>query len=173
MLAIEPVRIAALNGRPTGIIVWFASIALAYLLRSRPAAVAALIIIASALIRLHFLGLGFADQITVSQSAWERLLAGGNPYGVGYDSTYPPGAPCPYGPVGLIWWVLGPAVEFGAVIGVMALLAWRRAWLTLAVMAGWHQSIHLTFVGVNDYSPGLLILAAVVLGRVTMRHHHR
>jgi hypothetical protein len=163
ILALEPVRAAAVNGRRTAILVWLVALVLAYLWRSRPVLIAAVIVVTSALLRLHFLGIGFADQITVSQSAWEWVVAGGNPYGIGYESTIPPGAPFPYGPLGLVWWLPGPIIEFAAAIAIMLLLAWRRAWLTLAVMAGWHQSIHLTFVGINDYSPGLLILLAVLL----------
>lgn len=162
-LALEPVRVAAINGRPTAILLWLVALLFASRWRSRPLLTAAVIIVASAVLRLHFLGLGFADQITVSQSAWERVVAGGNPYGIGYETTFPPGAPFPYGPLGLVWWLPGPVIEFAAVIALMALLAWRRAWLTLAVMAGWYPSIYLTFVGINDYSPALLIALAVVL----------
>src|SRR5687768_15743578 len=146
ILALEPVRGAAVNGRRTAILVWIVAVVLAYLWRSRPVMIAAVIVVASAALRLHFLGIGFADQITVSQSAWGWVIAGGNPYGIGYESTIPPGAPFPYGPLGLVWWLPGPIIEFAAAIAIMLLLAWRRAWLTLAVMAGWHQSIHLTFV---------------------------
>lgn len=163
ILATEATRVAVANGRWTAVLVWLVAIALAYLWRSRPAVIAVVIVATSVLLRLHYLGIGFADQITVSQSAWERVIAGGNPYGAGYETTFPPGAPFPYGPLGLVWWLPGPVIEFAAAITVLVLLAWRKAWITLAVMAGWYPSIYLTFVGINDYSPGLLIALAVVL----------
>ncbi len=131
-------------------------------LRNRPLVVGALILCASAVMRLGFVGFGYGDQITVSQSAWERVLAGGNPYGVGYASTTPPGAPFPYGPLGLVWWLPGSVIEYVAAVATMAVLLRQRAWLTLAVIAGWYPSVYLTFTGINDYSPGLLILLALL-----------
>lgn len=136
---------------------------LAIAARTRPLAVGALIIAASVVMRFGFIDSGYADQIQVSQSAFERVLAGGNPYGVGYASTL--GAPFPYGPLALVWWLPGPVIEGVAVTALMALLLWQRAWLTLAVIAGWHPAVYLTFVGVNDYSPALLIALGLVLLR--------
>lgn len=127
-----------------------------------PLAVGLLIILASVVMRLGLIGVGLGDQIVVSQSAFERVLAGGSPYGFGYASTTPPGGSFPYGPLGLLWWLPGPPIEFVAAVATLAILAWRRAWLTLAVAAGWLPAVYLTFAGINDYSPGLLILAAVL-----------
>lgn len=137
-------------------------IAVAIVLRRSPLAVALLVIAAAVVMRLGFVGIGFADQITVSQSAFERVLAGGSPYGFGYASTLPPGGSFPYGPLGLLWWLPGPPVEFASCIAVLAVLAWQRAWWTLAVAAGWLPAVTFTSAGVNDYSPALLILIGVL-----------
>lgn len=163
LLSLGTVLVLFLLGRWTALPIWALTVVLAFLWRAQPRRAAILIIIASVVLRLHTIGFGFADQITVSLSAFDYVLAGGNPYGVGYETTVPPGAPFPYGPLGLVWWLPGPTVEFAAVVATMALLWWRGSWLTFAFVAGWHQSVVLTFVGINDYSPGLLIALAVVL----------
>ena len=163
VLSVGTALVLFMLGRWTALPLWALAVLLAFRWRSQPRTVAVLIIAASVILRLHTIGFGFADQITVSLSAFDHVVAGGNPYGIGYESTVPPGAPFPYGPLGLVWWLPGPVIEFVAVVGTMALLWWRGAWLTFAFVAGWHQSIVLTFVGINDYSPGLLIAAAVVL----------
>lgn len=168
LLAIQPLTYLAFN-RQAAAAGALALILAAIALRRRPLVVGLLILVASVVMRVGFVGIGYADQITVSQSAWDRVLGGGNPYGVGYASSYPPGAPFPYGPLGLIWWLPGPVIEGAAAIGLMVLLAWQRAWLTLAVIAGWDPAVYLTFVGGNDYSPALLIALAVVL----LRSHPR
>jgi hypothetical protein len=124
------------------------------------------IFLATAVLRVGFSPVCCTDQIVVSQSAWERVIAGqGGPYGVGYATTDPPGSPFPYGPLGLMWWLPGPAVELIAVVAVMLILARQRAFVTLAVVAVWEPSVWLTLAGVNDYSPGLLILVALLVLR--------
>jgi hypothetical protein len=123
------------------------------------------IIVVSIILRFGFADRCCADQIIVSQSAWERVLSGQGPYGVGYPSTIPPGAPFPYGPLAVVWWLPGPVMEFVAALGIMAILAWQRALVTLAVFAVWQASIRPQWVGVNDYSPGLLILIAMLVLR--------
>ena len=42
------------------------------------------------------------DQIIVSRAALRVAHRGGNPYGFGYAESVPPGAPFPYGPLGLL-----------------------------------------------------------------------
>ena len=120
------------------------------------------IIAASLILRLGFVDRCCADQIIVSQSAWERVLSGLGPYGVGYASAIPPGAPYPYGPLGIIWWLPGSVVEFVAAVAIMGILVWQRAFVTLAVFGLWQASIRPQWVGINDYSPGLLILIAML-----------
>ena len=41
---------------------------------------------------------GFSDVLQVVQAAVRMVQAGGNPYGVGYPESFPPGAPYAYGP---------------------------------------------------------------------------
>jgi hypothetical protein len=119
----------------------------------------------SLVLRIGFADRCCTDQIIVSQSAWERVLSGEGPYGVGYSSAIPPGAPFPYGPLAVIWWVPGPVVEFAAALAIMGILAWQRAIVTLAVFALWQASVRPQWVGINDYSPGLLILIAMLILR--------
>ena len=121
------------------------------------------LVAASIVLRIGFLDRCCADQILVSQAAWERVLSGAGPYGVGYAATIPPGAPFPYGPLGVIWWLPGSVVEFAAALAIMGILIWQRAFVTLAVFALWQASIRPQWAGVNDYSPGLLILVAWVV----------
>jgi hypothetical protein len=121
------------------------------------------IFMAAGLLRMGFSTVCCTDQIVVSQAAWERVVSGqGGPYGIGYASTDPPWSPFPYGPLALIWWLPGPSVELAAAVAVMGVLAWQRAMLTLAVFAVWEPSVWLNLVGVNDYSPGLLLLLAAL-----------
>ena len=47
----------------------------------------------------------------------------------------------------------------------MGILAWQRALATLAVFGLWQASIRPQLVGINDYSPGLLILIAMLVLR--------
>jgi hypothetical protein len=118
---------------------------------------------AAIVLRVGYVDACCTDQIAVSNAAWERVSHGlGGPYGVGYAETDPPGAPFPYGPLGLLWWLPGSIVEFAAAIGIMVVLAWQRALLTLAAVAVWQPWAWVTFAGLNDYSPGLLILVGLI-----------
>jgi hypothetical protein len=118
---------------------------------------------ASIVLRLGYVDVCCTDQIAVSNAAWERVSHGlGGPYGVGYAETVPPGAPFPYGPLGLVWWLAGPITEFGAALGIMVVLVWQRAFVTLAMFAAWQPWVYLTFAGLNDYSPALLLLVGLI-----------
>jgi hypothetical protein len=118
---------------------------------------------ASIFLRLGYADVCCTDQIAVSRAAWERVSHGlGGPYGVGYAETDPAGSPFPYGPLALVWWLPGSITEFAAAIGIMLVLAWQRAFVTLAVFAAWQPWAYLTFAGLNDYSPGLLILLGLI-----------
>ena len=75
------------------------------------------------------------------------------------------GSPFPYGPLAVIWWVPGPIVEFAAALAIMGILVWQRAIATLAVFALWQASVRPQWMGINDYSPGLLILIAMLVLR--------
>jgi hypothetical protein len=115
--------------------------------------------------RVALFGHGMGDQIIVSQAAGARALAGLNPWGFGYLESVPPGAPYPYGPLGLLWWSSGAVMEFAAVVILMGILWWHRYWLALAVVAVWHPLTSVTTSGVNDYSPALFVAVAMLLYR--------
>jgi hypothetical protein len=161
LLAAQPLTVLVFLRTPIAFVA-LGLIAIAARLRDKPLAVGLLILSTSAVMRLGFPDIGYGDQIAVSHSALERVLAGASPYGIGYPSTTPPGAPFPYGPLGLVWWLPGPAIEFAAAIGIVAVLMTERAWLSAAFIAGWYPSVALSLVGVNDFSPGLLILVALI-----------
>ncbi len=134
-------------------------------LRRREAFAAILLVGASLVLRIMWFHVGQADQILVSQAALERVLDGGGPYGIGYAETIPPGAPFPYGPLALLWWAPGPDIELAASVGVLLVLWWQRAWLTLAVFGSLSISVQMNTSGVNDYSPALILLLATVAMR--------
>ena len=46
-----------------------------------------------------------SDVLDVTAAAIDRVLAGLNPYGVGYEQSRPPGSPFPYGPLAILWYV--------------------------------------------------------------------
>lgn len=156
--------LAAYHDRPWALLSLLA-IPVALWLRERPAAAAAAVVVGSVILRLAYVGIGFTDQIAVSQAGAARAFSGLSPYGVGYAETVPPGAPFPYGPLALIWWLPGPAVELLAAILLMALLIRERAWLTLGVFASVPFAVYLTTTGTNDYSPALLLAVGLVLMR--------
>ena len=107
-----------------------------------------------------------SDVFLVTQAAIERVLGGGNPYGVGYAASVPPGAPFPYGPLVLLWYLpfadqprLLDLLVSGAILTALAL---RGRILGLAVYATMPVLVSLTSDGSNDTSAGLFILVALV-----------
>ena len=155
------VGLASVHERPIALIVVPILVA-ALLLRSRPLAVALAMVGASIILRLGYLGIGYSTQVDNARNAAERAAGGLSPYGILLGA---PPEPYVYGPVGLLWWQPGVAVEFLAAIAVMLILVACRTWLTLALYAGLPFAVYLTTTGVNDYSPGLLIVAGVLLLR--------
>ncbi|MDQ3524077.1 MAG: hypothetical protein M3451_03370 [Chloroflexota bacterium] len=117
--------------------------------------------------RFGFLFEGFSDQITVAQAAGARALGGLNPYGVGYAESSPPGAPFPYGPLALLWWQPGPVVELVAAMGLLALLAWQRAFITLAVLGGWQAAVH--WEPMTTHRPYSWFSGSLSYGRIVTR----
>jgi hypothetical protein len=134
-------------------------------MRRWPLAVGALITIASAILRAAYIGIGYSTQVDHARHAAMIALEGRSPYGVLLTSISAPPEPYVYGPLGLLWWQPGVVVEFAAALAVMMLLVHTRAWLTLSVYAGLPFAVYLTPTGVNDYSPGLLIVSALLLMR--------
>jgi hypothetical protein len=155
------VGLATVRERPIALIVAPVLLA-ALLLRSRPLAVALAMVGASIILRLSYLGIGHSTQIDNARNAADHAATGLSPYGILLGS---PPEPYVYGPLGLLWWQPGVAVELVAAIAVMLILVACRAWLTLALYAGLPFAVYLTSTGVNDYSPGLLIVAGLLLLR--------
>jgi hypothetical protein len=133
-----------------------------------PAGTLAIVVLAGAgaLLRVQAYGVGFSDALDVTVAAIDRVLAGGNPYGIGYAETTPPGAPFPYGPVSLLWYLPfrddPRRFEFLVSLATIALLAVRGRALGLALYATFPPLLTLASDGANDTSAGLLLLAALV-----------
>jgi hypothetical protein len=104
--------------------------------------------------------------LIVTRAAVELALAGGNPYGVGYAVSTPPGAPFPYGPLALLWYlppIAGQSIEFLVSLVVLGVLALRGRLLGLALYATAPVLVVTATDGSNDTSLGLLLLVALVL----------
>ena len=110
---------------------------------------------------------GFSDVLTVTEAATRELLAGGNPYGHGFEESLPPGAPFAYGPLALLWYLPAlddPArLERLAAAVVLVLLAVRGRPLGLAVYAVTPALVVAAGDGSNDTTAGLLILVAMLV----------
>ena len=158
------VGLATIHERPIALIVVPILVA-AVLRRRRPLAVALALVGASIILRIGYVGIGYSTQVDHARNAAERAASGLSPYGVLLSSAAAPPEPYIYGPLGLLWWQPGVAVEFVAAIAVMGILIACRAWLTLALYAGLPFAVYLTTTGVNDYSPGLLIVTGLLLLR--------
>ncbi len=110
---------------------------------------------------------GYSDVLVVTEAAVREMLAGGNPYGHGFEASTPPGAPFAYGPLALLWYIpsLDDAGELEslAALLVLVLLALRGKPLGLAVYAVTPALVVAAGDGSNDTTAGLLILAALLL----------
>jgi hypothetical protein len=111
-----------------------------------------------------------SDVPDVTRSAINVVQLGGNPYGVGYTTSRPPGAPFPYGPVDLAWYApfaQDPAfLELLVSIGLTLYLGVRAANgrpVGLVIFALAPPLVLATVDGSNDTSAGLLILAALAV----------
>jgi hypothetical protein len=109
---------------------------------------------------------GFSDVLTVTEAAAREMLAGGNPYGHGFEASIPPGAPFAYGPLALLWYLPSLAdpgrMELLASVVVLGLLALRGRPLGLAIYAVTPAFVVATGDGSNDTTAGLLILVALL-----------
>lgn len=165
LLSLNPaIGISEYRNASWPLLIWAAGTAALIVGRSGDASIA-IVIATSVGLRLAAVGINVADPIIVAQAAGELALDGGNPYGIPYQQSAPPGAPYPYGPLGLVWWLPGPFVELVAAITTMGVLWAKRALVTLGLFAGWGPSVYLNLSGINDYSPALLILTALFLMR--------
>jgi hypothetical protein len=134
--------------------------------RSGPLAIAALLVIGLWL-RSAAVGGGWSDVMVVTQAAVRTAIAGGNPYGIGYPESIPPGAPYAYGPVSLVWYALSVdqpgRLELLSSFVVLGLLAARGRVLGLAVYAVLPALLVTTTDGSNDTSAGLFLLGALLI----------
>jgi hypothetical protein len=116
-------------------------------------------------LRLALLDQLASDVLQVTSAAIHEVLAGRNPYGVGYAAARPPGAPFPYGPLALLWYLpvldAPRLAELASGTAILAALAARGRLLGLAIYATAPIVVRTTIDGSNDTSAGLLILMAL------------
>lgn len=126
-----------------------------------------LLVFAGVLLRFDARFHSFSDVLTVTRAAIDLVLAGGNPYGHGFDQSVPPGAPFAYGPVSLLWYLpfrADPGLfEFGISFVTLAILAIRGRVLGLAIYATLPALVSSAGDGSNDTSMGLLLLLALLV----------
>jgi hypothetical protein len=153
---------AANHGLPQA---WLAlaAVPVGLLLVRRPILVGLAIAAGGFWLRLVFTALPeTADQLIVGRAALDTVLAGGNPYGIGYAASQPPGSPYVYGPLALLTSLLRAPGEALAAAGTMAVLALTRSFLTLGIFAGFIFVVQLGSSGINDLLPGFLLMAGLV-----------
>lgn len=123
------------------------------------------LVVAGIQLRLGYAHAG-SDVLVVTGAAIDTVLAGGNPYGIGYEVSRPPGAPFPYGPLALLWYmppIPAQVIETGVSIALLVLLALRGRLLGLAVYATAPVLVVTAVDGSNDTSLGLLLLVGLVV----------
>jgi len=127
----------------------------------------AALFIAGILLRLNVQNHRASDVLDVTGDAVRLVFLGLNPYGHGYEISRPPGAPFPYGPLAILWYM--PAVgdprelELFIACAILALFAVRGRPIGLAVYAMAPTIILTSYDGSNDTSAGLFILAALTV----------
>jgi hypothetical protein len=108
-----------------------------------------------------------SDVLDVTAAAIDRVLAGLNPYGVGYEESRPPGAPYPYGPLALLWYLpvahLPRLAELLSASLIVSVLAFQGRLLGLAIYAATPALVHTSVDGSNDTTLGLLIALTFLL----------
>jgi len=143
------------------------AITLAASLRWRTGSLAVIVLLAVGIALRLAPASGFSDVLVVSEAATREMLAGGNPYGHGFEESFPPGAPFAYGPLALLWYLpslddLG-RMELLASFVVLGALAFRGRPLGLAIYAVTPALVVSATDGSNDTTAGLLILIALVV----------
>ena len=131
------------------------------------AAAIAVLVLVGLVLRLGTIDRVESDVLDVTTAAIHRVLTGGNPYGVGYEASRPPGAPFPYGPLALLWYLpfvgISRLAELLACTAIIGALAVRRRFLGLAIYATAPTVVGDVLIGANDTSAGLLIFLALVV----------
>ena len=111
-----------------------------------------------------------SDVSDVTRAAIMTMTHGGNPYGIGYVASRPPGASFPYGPVDLFWYLpfvqdptqLETLVTFG-LLGFLGIRAGMGRPVGLVVFALAPPLVLASVDGSNDTSAGLFIHIALAL----------
>jgi hypothetical protein len=150
-----------------GILLWCAVLLATLLisLRFRIAPLAVIVMAVAGLgVRIVLDGSGFSDVLTVTSAAIAQVLSGHSPWGVLYPESVPPGAPFPYGPIAIFWYLpfreTPRIMELAGAGLILVLLALRGRPLGLAIFAFAPVLGSLATDGSNDTSASLLILAA-------------
>jgi hypothetical protein len=154
--------------RPSSVLLVFLAATIVALLvafrRPIPLAAVLLLLVGGIGIRFAIYSQVGSDVLEVTSAAIDRVFAGLNPYGVGYPESRPPGAPFPYGPLAIFWYLpLADAprlLELFSASIVLAALAVRGKLFGLAVYATAPVLVALSVDGSNDTSLGLLLLIA-------------
>ncbi len=130
-----------------------------------PAAIIVLLV-AGLWLRSAAVGGGWSDVLTVTQAAIRTMLDGGNPYGIGYAQSVPPGAPFAYGPIALLWYLPAATdarrLELLLTMVLLAAFALRGRPLGLALYATLPALLVTSTDGSNDTSAGVLLLIALL-----------
>jgi hypothetical protein len=112
-----------------------------------------------------------SDVADVTGGAVRMMLAGFDPYGIGYVASRPAGAAFPYGPVALFWYLPfrndPRLLEFLVSVGLMGYFGLRAANgrpLGLAIFAVAPPIVLAAMDGSNDTSAGLFLLLAIAVG---------
>ena len=169
-LALVVALVALLQaGTPPRVVVLAAIViaaTLAYSLRWRLSAGAIVVLLLVGLALRIAPPTGYSDVLAVTEAAAREMLAGGNPYGQGYEASLPPGAPFAYGPLALVWYLPSLAdpgrMELLASMVVLGLLGLRGRPLGLAIYAATPAFVVAAGDGSNDTTAGLLILVALL-----------
>lgn len=163
--------VPAIGPQPDVLVLGLPAAAVVLLLARRRAGYGtiALLVAVGTFLRVAWLGRGSSDVLVVTQAAIGRVPAGLDPWGVGYAVSSPAGAPFPYGPLELVWympWRNDPRwVEFVVSMLILAALAVRGRSLGLAVYALAPVLALSASDGSNDTSAGLLLLFALLAAR--------
>jgi hypothetical protein len=167
VLAIQPIWRDSVAIAVAGAIALTLAAAARWQLRWLPVAV---LIACGAALRLSAYGNEASDVSAVTSAAIQVMLAGGDPYGLGYLVSRPAGAAFPYGPVALLWYlptwwdpVLIELAVSGVLMGWLGLRAAKGRPLGLAIFALAPPLVLATVDGSNDTTAGLMILAAIAV----------
>jgi hypothetical protein len=136
-----------------------------------PVALATIValLVGAVVIRLAVSDRTGSDVLTVTKSAIDRVLAGLDPYGFAYQSSSPPGAPFPYGPLAILMYMpfhhAAFVLELVSSAVVLGVLAFQGRLIGLAVYAAAPIIVSISVDGSNDTTLGLLILAAFMAAK--------